>query len=256
MTMKRVASAQITDPTWKGLYRVGGVAAVLAAAIFRRNWGAEFLLLRMLGIINVGPTMAPGSAIEWFGLLQSNRLLGLILLNLVDLVNYALVGLILLALCGALRRTSSGAMAIATTIGLVGIAVYFASNQAFAMLSLSCRYAAATTDAQRSMFLAAGEALLAIDNPGAIYQGTGITISLFLVTFAGLIASIAMLRSRVFSKATAWVGMAAHVFGLGYFVALAFTPAIRAIPPSISAVFLLAWNILVARRLLRLAREC
>ena len=77
-------------------------------------------------------------------------------------------------------------MAVATAFGFVGIAAYFASNQAFAMLSLSDQYAAATTDVQRSTFLAAGEALLAIHNPGTIYQGTGIYLSLFLVVLAGL----------------------------------------------------------------------
>jgi hypothetical protein len=60
------------------------------------------------------------------------------------------------------------AMAIATASGLVGIAVYFASNHAFSMLSLGDQYATATTDVQRSMLLAVGEGLLAINNPGAI----------------------------------------------------------------------------------------
>lgn len=172
------------------------------------------------------------------------------MLNLFDLVNYALVGLIYLALYGALRRTDKGWMAIATTFGLVGVAVYFASNQAFAMLSLSEQYTAATTDVNRSMILAAGQALLAINNPGAVQQGTGITISLFLVTLAGLIISIIMLTSSIFSKATAIVGILAHGFGLGYFIALALAPAIYALPPSISAVFRLVWTILIGTRLL------
>jgi hypothetical protein len=92
------------------------------------------------------------------------------LLNVFDMVNYALVGLMFLALYGALRRANQSAMVVATASGLVGIAVTFASNQAFSMLSLSNQYAAATTEGQRSMLLAAGEGLLAINNPGAIYR--------------------------------------------------------------------------------------
>jgi hypothetical protein len=185
-------------------------------------------------------------------LLQNNRFVGLSLLNVFDIVNYALVGLIFLALCGALRRADKSAMVIATTFGFVGIAVYFPSNQAFAMLSLSDQYAAATTDAQRSILLAAGDALLAVNNPGAIYQGTGIYMSLLLVTLAGLIISIVMLRSSIFNKATAYVGILANVFGLGYFIALAFAPAIYVLPPIISAPLRVIWYILIARRLFQL----
>ena len=261
--MNQGIHAETTDSTWKaplrfplygeaGLYKVGGAAALIAALLFRRNLGAEFSLLRMIGVIGVGPETAPSSAMDWFTLFQNNRLIGLTLFELFDVVNYALVGLITLALCTALWRADAGSMMIAMAFGFVGIAVYFASNQAFSMLALSDQYAAATADAQRSAFLAAGEAVLAIHNPGAIYQGLGVTISLFLVTLAGLIISIVMLRSRVFSRATAIVGILAHGFGLGYFVALAFAPAIIALPPSISAPFLLAWYILIARRLFRL----
>jgi hypothetical protein len=250
--MNQVTHDEITDSAWKGLYRVGGAAALIAAVLFRRNLGAEFSLLGSIGIIGFGPTTPPSSALDWFTLLQDNTFLGLTLLDLFDLVNYALVGLIFLALYDALGRANQSAMAIATTCGLAGIAVYFASNQAFSMLALSDQYAAATTDAQRSMFLAAGEAMLAIHNPGATYQGTGIYTSLLLVTFAGLIISMVMLRSSIFSKATAYVGVLANGFGLGYFIALAFAPAICFLPPSISAPFRVTWYILIARRLFQL----
>jgi len=260
--MDQGTRTETTESAWKeplrfplygkvGLYTVGGAAALIAAVLFRRNLGAEFSLLRMTGVIGVGPATAPSSAVDWFTLFQNSRLIGLTLFELFDVVNYALVGLIYLALYAALRRADAGSM-IATAFGFVGIAVYFASNQAFSMLALSDQYTAATTDAQRSTFLAAGEAVLAIHNPGAIYHGLGVTISLFLVTLAGLIISIVMLRSGIFSRATAIVGILAHGFGLGYFLALAFAPAVIAVPPSISAPFLLVWYVLIARRLFRL----
>ena len=95
------------------------------------------------------------------------------------------------------------------------------------------------------MFLAAGEALLA--------NGTGIYLSLLLVLLSGLLISIVMLRSTVFSKATAYTGLLANVFALGYFVALVFAPALVWLPPSISAPFRLIWYILIAVRLFKLA---
>lgn len=234
------------DSGWKSLYRIGAVAALIALSIFRRNCGAEYSLLRLAGVLNSGPAMAPASAIDWFELLQENCFVGLIYLDLFDLINYALVGLIFLALYGALRRADRGLMVIATASGLVGVAVYFASNQAFAMLGLSDHYAAAP-ESQQAAFLAAGEALLAIHS-----QGAGIRVSLFLVLLGGLLISIVMLRSRVFSKTTAWMGILANAIGLGFFIALAFDPALVAIPASISAPFRLIWYFLIALRLLKL----
>jgi hypothetical protein len=238
---------------WRGLYRAGAAAALIAVLVFRRNCGTELVALSAIGLLRVAPATHPVTALEWFTLIQDDRWVGLILLNLFDLVNYALVGLIFLALYGALCRAHESAMIVATTCALVGVGVFFASNQAFAMLSLSDRWAAATTETERSTLLAAGEALLAIDNPGAIFSGTGIYASLFLVALAGLIASVAMLRGDVFGKTTAYVGLAANVLLMGQFLALAFAPSLLAIPPSLSAPFRVAWYVLIALRLLRLA---
>jgi hypothetical protein len=65
--------------------------------------------------------------------------------------------------------------------------------------------------------------------------------------------AIVMLRSRlrVFSRATAYVGILAHVFGLGALLTLAFALSLTAIPLSASAPFLLVWYLLIARRLLQ-----
>lgn len=249
--MKKATQAGITDCDCKYLYRVGGVAALIAVLVFRRNLGSELVGFKGFGIFDV-PTTYPSSAIDWFTLLQNNRFVGLALLNIFDIINYALVGLIFLALSAALRKADKSAMAIATIFGFVGIAVYFASNQAFSMLSLSDQYSIATTDDRRIILLAAGEALLAVNNPGAINQGTGIYISLLLVLLAGLIISIVMLLSSIFNKATAYVGILANGLGLGSFIALALLPAIYVFFPIISAPFRVIWYILIALRLFRL----
>ncbi len=238
----------------KGLYRVGGAAALIAALVFRRNWGAEFVMLRALGVIRRGPAAHPTSVSRWFELLQSSRFIGLTLFNLFDLVNYALVGLILLALYAALRRASESIATLGAACGLVGIAVYFASNQAFAMLTLSERHAAAATETRQAAILAAGEALLAIENPGTMWQGLGSQISLLLVTVASVMMAFAMVRSKAFKPRTGYVGLVAEVAQLGGFLALAGPPALAAVPSSIAGLFRLVWYILVGRRLWRLAQ--
>ena len=243
------------DDGWKWLYYTGGAAALIAVLFFRRNFGVELITFGGFGIFEV-PAEFPHGALAWFALFQENTLLGLTLFHLIDLVNYALVGLIILALFVALHRASKSAMVIATAAGLIGIAVYFASNQAFAMLSLSSKYAAAATETQRSTYVAAGEALLAMNDPATIHQGTGVHTGLFLVLASGLIISIVMLRSRAFFTLTAWSGILANGLALGHFVALALglSPILVGIPIIVSAPFRMIWYLLTAIGLLRLAR--
>ena len=252
--LNRASDPDTANCRWKSLYNVSGVAAMIAALVFRRWLGADFLLMRAIGIIRSGPRAMPNSAIDWFTLLHTNRLVGLTLLNVFDTVNYVLVGLIFLGLYAALRRANKSYMTLATALGFLGIAVYLASNQAFSILALSDQYTAATTDAQRSMFLAAGQALLAISNPKVLGPST---IGFLLVAVAGLIISIVMLRSSVFSRGTAYTGLLANVFGLGYPLGILLAPNTMVIPTvaislSTSACFLLIWYVLIARRFFQL----
>ncbi|MDD5288875.1 MAG: DUF4386 family protein, partial [Dehalococcoidales bacterium] len=165
-------------------------------------------------------------------------------LDLLLIVDYALMGLTFLALWAALRRASQSVMAIALTTELVGVATYFASTAAFEMLSLSNLYAVATTDADRSIFLAAGQTML------SIWQGTAFNVSYILGAIALLIVSVVMLRSHVFNKTTAYVGILASI--------MMFVPptagTIGVLFSLISLAPTVIWLILIARRLFQLGR--
>lgn len=223
---------------WASLYKVGGLAALFAGVFFRRNIGAEILLF-------TGQTK-PSTVAEWFTLLQSNSALGLSLLNIFDIVNYALVGIMFLALYAALKRINQSYVTIATTFGLVGVATYFASNTSLSLLSLSNEYVAAVTEAQKSTLLAAGQIMLTV---GA---GTGIYMSLLLLAVAGLLVSVVMLQSKVFGKITAYTGILASVFDLVYCVTFAFIPELDALLLSAAGLALMIWHILVGRKLYKL----
>jgi hypothetical protein len=147
--LKQVADAETADSAWKSLYRVGGVAALIMAV---------FIPIQFI-IFLIWPP--PSTVIGWFTLFQNNALLGLLDMDLLLIVDQVLVALILLALYVALRRTSQSFVAIALILGLLGIAAYFASTVAFEMLALSHQYAIATTEAQRSMVLVAGQMMIA-----------------------------------------------------------------------------------------------
>jgi hypothetical protein len=226
-----LAATPAGDPTWKSLYNVGGAAALISAV---------FLPIQIVVFIAFP---LPDSVIGWFTLFQHNRLVGLVDLDLLLVADNVLLVPILLALYVALKRTSESIMAVGTTFGFVGLALFIASNPAFEMLSLSDHYAAATTDAQRSVFLAAGQTML------ASWQGTAFQVAYILGSIAGLAVSVVMLRSNIFNKVTAYAGILANAIGLGLFV-----PTIGVFIAVFSVVFLWIWYILVARRLFQLGQ--
>lgn len=242
--MNQEADGQIEDSAWKTLYRIGGIAALVAAIGFRRNLSAE---------ISLTGVEAPHSAGGWFDLLQSRPLLGLAMLDLFDVVNYALLGLVFIALYVALRQVNRSATLIALCSGLVGVTACFSSNPAFAMLALSDQYAAAA-ESSKGMFLAAGEAVLAIENPGTPFDGTGAYMALLLVSIAALMFSIVMLRGGVFSRVTAYFGIVGNALILTFFIFIIFAPPLTFIPHSAGAIPLVVWEILLGLRLLQLAK--
>lgn len=237
------------ESRWKSLIRVGAVAALIAALVFRRNMGAEATLL-------VGST--PTNAVGWFTLIHNNSLLGLFFLNFFDIADYVLVGLVFLALYIALRKTNRIYSGIAASLSLAGILVYIISNTSFTMFSLSSQYASAATNAQRTALLAAGQAVLAKGIPGAGYQGVGGLTSLFLLAVAGLIISAVMLRSKIFNRITVYLGITASAFDLAYLTGLASLPAgafylWSSLFIGGAGLLLMIWHLLVGIKLFKLS---
>jgi hypothetical protein len=215
--------AKIAASAWKSLYKVGGVAALAEIAII--------VIQAPIFILYPQPTTVMGHLTQF----QSNKLLGLLDLDLMLILGGVFSVLILLAL-----------MTIALTLGLGGIVLFFAVNPTFSMLYLSDQYAAATTDAQRAAFLAAGEALW------ANYNGTAFGLFFVLSGVAYVIIAAVMLRSGVFSKMTAYVGIL-----MGVMMLVPPLPTVGTIGLVLSYIVIVPsaiWDILIARQLFRLGR--
>jgi hypothetical protein len=233
------------DRDWAVLYKIGGIAALLAAILFRRNIGAEVSLF-------TGAAAIPHSAADWYALLQSYPFVGLSFLAVFDLVDYALVGLIFLALAAALWSSHRSTAAIALASGMVGVAVSLASNISLTMFSFSQQYAAATSGAQQAALLAAGQIVLAAHDPLAVYPATGAYVSLLLIALAGLLFSIIMLRSH---RATAVVGLLASGCDLAYCLTVYFAPSLRVFLLAAGGLFWMIWHLLVGLRLLQMSKK-
>jgi hypothetical protein len=239
--MMQVTDTETADSACKSLYKLGGAAALFVVAL---------TLGEIIGFIFYPQ---PSTVSDWFTLFQNNKMVGLFCFWGLEIPMYAMFALVFLALYVVLRKANPGLMAIAITFALLGIGVFFATNNPFSMLFLSDQYAAATTDAQRSTLLAAGEAVLA--NTGQRAVG-GFNVGLFLVSVAGLIASSVMLQSNSFGRTTAYLGILAHTLSLADYLRQALTSSeiIALLVILLGALLLMTWYILIGQRLYQLGR--
>ncbi len=239
--MNQVAHTETADSTYQSLYKIGGVATLIVAV----------LILGDVVVLAIYPQ--PNTISDWFALFQSNSIVGLLDLWGLEVPMYLMFILMYLTLYMVLRKANQSLMVIALTFALLGIGVFLATNNPFSMLSLSNQYAAAATDAERSTFLAAGQALLSNTSQRAV---GGFNTGLFLVSVAGLMVSSVMLQSNSFSRSTAFVGILAHALSLADYLRQALTPsaivALLVILPN--ALFLVIWYVLVGRRLYQMGR--
>ena len=223
--------AREVDPTYKPLYRTGGIAAALMVLLTLLHSAVFFVI----GL--------PTTILEWFQLFERSELGGLLASELL-LVFYVILSVpFALALFVALRKTSPSLMAIYLALTLIGVTAFIVSRPAFEMLSLSHGYALSTTDAQRAVFLAAGESTY------AAFEGTAFWLSYFLGSISGLLLSAAILRSTIFGRATAYLRIASSVLDLGLFI-----PTIGLFISLVSVFCLLGFHVLMARRLLQMGR--
>lgn len=233
-------STETGNSNWKHLYLIGGTAPLISLAFYL----SQFLIM-FSG--ETYPTTPEG----WFTLFQRNKLLGLFFLNALDIFSIAILGLMFLALYIALRQTNPSYMAIATYFAFLGIMVFVTSRAVMVSgtLSLSEQYATATTEAQRSQVLGAGQAITSVS------RATPETIGFFFMAVAGLIISVVMLHSETFSKVIAYIGILGCIVTLANDISLVIAPSSAAIIMPINGLFWFIWWILVGLRLIQLGRS-
>jgi hypothetical protein len=227
----RVLVTPQPTPSWRTLYRAAGVAALTTAV----------LVPIQLAVFMAYPF--PETVTGWFQLLQDNPLAGLVDLDLLLVVDNVLLVVIALALYVALRPTSPSVTTMATGLWLLAVVLFIASNPSLELLALSDRFAAATSQAQRSAAVAAGEALL------AGWDGTAFQVGYVLGQLAGIMIGLVMLRSALFGRAVPYTLIAGNVVGFGLYL-----PTVGLTVSAFSGLVLWAWYLLVARRFFRLER--
>ena len=231
---------------WHLVYKLGGTAAVAAV---------------LVGLAEIIITFLPGgnttqeTVMDWFKLFQTNEFMGLRNLGLLNMFLNALAIPTYFALYAVHRRDRYQPFAaLAMIIALLGTGIFFATNRAFPMFALSGQYAAATTDAQRSILEAAGQSMLSVGQS----HTPGTFLSFFFVEIAGVLISIVMLRSKIFGKVNAYAG----IFGFGALLVFEYFSAFVSglsnaamILAMVGGLCSMVWYILLARRLFQFGQN-
>jgi hypothetical protein len=223
------------DPSWKDLYKLAGIAAVVS----------ELVILLGLVTFFIWP-YAPGSKSteEILRLLQSNPLSGLVSLDLFLVIGNLFSVFLFLALYVSLRPVNQSFALVALVVGLIGLVLLIPARPIFELFALSRQYAAATTDAAKSQILAAGDTLL------ALFDGTGWFMNTLLGALSLLTSSLLMLRSKTYSRATAYAGIATNVVVCGFFI-----PTLGKFLLFLSLPGYMIWYFLLAKRFFQMGRE-
>lgn len=173
--------------------------------------------------------------------IQGNPLAGLLNLDFALEIGLVLSIPLYLALYVALKQNSRSLMVIATSVALLGTLMHLLSNTAWEMLMLSEAYAAATTDVQRTIYLAAGEATL------STYYGMVFQVSYILGYLAYIMIGIVMRQGKLFGRATANLGILTGIAGFGFYL-----PKIGLLLSILVVLLIGIWNVMVGRRLFQL----
>ena len=222
------------------LYVFGGVSALLQLAS---------ILTLMVVMMTLGTK--PETAQEYFNVYQESKLAGLLRGDLLLLVLIGLYVGTFPALYAALHRINPVYSALATVFTLMAVVGTFATESTFSLMRLSEQFAAAGTEAERSIFLAAGEAVIASD----MWHSSGAYMGGILLQGSGVMISLIMLKSKDFSKVTAYTGLLGNGFDLIQHILHPFAPSVSGFISAFMGLFYFVWYPMLTRDFFRLARQ-
>lgn len=228
------------------LYRMGAAVALVSVA-------ALLFDIVLASIPGWGPETAPVTVAGWFVQFSENPWLGLRNLDLLNVGVSVLSLPLYLALLAAHRRAEPWLAALGFALVATGTALFVASNAALPMLELTQQHGAAAIAADRVALEAAAAALLARGAHGSMGAFPG-----FLLSEIGtLVVSLAMLRGGVFGRVASWLGVVGSASLIAYSVLMTFAVVSAETVVALAApggLAMIAWQLLVARRLARLAK--
>ena len=233
-------SLEVADPGGKWIYRVGGISALVL--------GIGYLLTIPMTIFSAGGFPPPGTearlafftehAAGWWAVTA--------LMIFTDLLYVP----VFLALYQALKGINNYMMLLALACAGLFVALDLAVTWTAysSLITLGGNYAAATSDAQRAVIVAAA------GYPSAINDSPLLGIYATLIPATGLLLASLVMRKGIFNKALAYLGIVAGICGILAGVGPIVLGALD-IAQYINAGLAMIWFFVVGRKIDQLSRK-
>lgn len=193
-----VLAAIRPDPSWNGLYRAGGIAAMIATLAYVVAVGVEFT-------VPAQPTTGGAAILSYIAAHRAEYIMQQVLW----LAPSVLLVVVFLALSVATKELDKSWAAIAGVLGITSWAVTLAypatGGGAPALVHLSDQFTAATTDGRRAALAAAAEGFIAMNHIATVVgvlEAVGI-----------LLVSVVMLKGT-FSRGLVFLGISTGAIGI------------------------------------------
>ena len=226
------------NPNMKGLYRVGGVSAIVL--------GMSYIIITALYALGGA---LPGGAEEWLKHLAGHTAEWWAILGLSVLTDFLFIPIVW-SLYISLKEVNRDAILAGT--GFVGLFVVLDLAVTWpnysSLITLSGKYAAAVDDTQRMAFVAAANYAF-----GVLSSRLFAVYAILVPALGILIIGLVMLKGT-FGKATAYLGVVTGILGIisvvgPFFIAALGTTVI------ITSVLTTVWVLFVGYKLFRLSRN-
>ncbi|HVN19379.1 MAG TPA: DUF4386 family protein, partial [Dongiaceae bacterium] len=193
---------------------------------------------------------APATAQECFAMIQKNVVVAILRLDILTVLVMPVFCVMYAGFYAALRRECWFLALVSCASAMIGVGLILANASVTSLLYLADQYAAASSEARRMLLLAAGEAVISND----MWHGSAAKMGGLLLQSAGVLISIAMLRSTVFSKLIGYSGLVAHGLDLAHILLGFFWPKVAVLAMGVAGPLYLLWFPLVAKKLRELSR--
>lgn len=191
------------ESNWKPFILAGAVSCLVFLI---------YSIVTMILLITLGGQ--PETVQECFSLLQKNKIIGLIRLDILTILIMPLYLIIFYALYGTMKKSKEPAIQFWTILTFIGIILTLATPSAYSLINLSNKYEIATDPVIKNQLIAAAEALRASD----MFNMTGAILGGIFIQIGALAISILMLKNTIYSKTIAIIGIITHTLDLSHII--------------------------------------
>ncbi|UYP44259.1 hypothetical protein NEF87_000544 [Candidatus Lokiarchaeum ossiferum] len=234
--MSSNTNSQIVDEDWKITCKIASIS------VYSQLLCAIFI---MIFAIVVG--ILPETIEEVFEMLETNRFEAILRLDFQSLIIILLMAPVSFGIYAVMKKKDPAISLFLLILILMGVVIAVTNNGALSLIDLSDKYNNTVDDMIRSKYIAAGEAVLAMNE----WNGTAWLVSGIFLQGGFLLFHIRMHKNELFSNSTIILGILANGLDLIQHLLHLFTPTLSSYIMIVAGIFYFGWYIFLGKDLYR-----